>query len=274
MTIGRRYKRTLLELAVILFSIPILLPFYMLVVNSFKNKEESADIGLSLPTEWNITDNYKQLIDTGNILTGFKNSIILTVVPIVLVVLIVSLASFVLQRRTQRLSAMLYSFFILGMILPGFIVPTVMIAKTLHIPQYAGLLLVYATGLIPIGMFLYVGYFKSIPRDIDESAWMDGCGMLVFFYRIIFPLVSPVTATFMIISFLTIWNDFGTSLYFLSGKANQTLTLTMFYFFGPHSADWNLVFACIVISTLPVVVFYLLLQKYVVAGMTGGAVKG
>lgn len=262
------------ESIVILLTIPILIPIFMLVINSFKNKAEAAEMNLKFPIQWNIIDNYLELMKTGNIFTGLKNSLILTIIPTILIVVITSITAFVIQRRKNKASGILFNLFILGMILPGFIVPTVMIIRTLHIPSLLGVILMFTTGSIPMGIFLYVGYFKSIPRELDESAVIDGCGMLRLFYQIIFPLVTPVTATLVIVTVLGLWNDFGTSIYLLSGEKNQTLTLTMFYFFGPHSADWNLVFACIVVVTLPVVIFYLFLQKYIVAGMTGGAVKG
>lgn len=269
-----KIKKSATELLFILLTVPILIPLYMLVVNSFKNKAEAAEMNLRLPEQWNMIDNYIEVIKAGNLITGLKNSLILTVVPTVLIVLITSIAAFVIQRRKQNFSGILFNLFILGMILPGFIVPTVMIVRMLHIPSILGVILIYTTGSIPMGIFLYVGYYKSIPRELDESSIIDGCGMLRLFYQIIFPLVTPVTATLVIVTVLTLWNDFGTSIYLLSGEANQTLTLTMFYFFGPHSADWNLVFACIVVITFPVVIFYLFLQKYIIAGMTGGAVKG
>ena len=269
----RKLKKLIGEWVLLILAVPILIPLYMLVVNSFKNQAEAADMNLKLPLEWSMIDNYAELIETGNILIGFKNSLLITLISTFIIVAVTSLAAFVIQRKKNVFSRILFNLFILGMILPGFIVPTVLIIKSLHILPVMGVILIFATGSIPLGIFLYVGYYKSIPRELDESAVIDGCGMLRLFYRIIFPLVTPITATLVITSVLGIWNDFGTSIYLLSGEANQTLTLTMFYFFGPHSANWNLVFACICISTLPVVIFYLFLQKYIIAGMTGGAVK-
>lgn len=269
-----KIKKLAAEVVIALLTLPVLVPFYMLVVNSFKNKAEAAEMNLKLPVHWNIINNYVELINTGNLLTGLKNSLILTIIPTVLIVLITSIAAFVIQRRKQKLSGVLFNLFIMGMILPSFIVPTVIIVRTLHIPSIMGVIFIFITGAIPVSIFLYVGYYKSIPRELDESAVIDGCGMSRLFYQIIFPLVKPVTATLVIITTLGLWNDFGTSIYLLSGEANQTLTLTMFYFFGPHQADWNLVFACIVVVTLPVVILYFSLQKYIVSGMTGGAVKG
>lgn len=270
----KKIREIFVEVFVILMSLTIIIPLFMLLMNSFKNKAEAAEMNLNLPSKWNIIENYTELIETAKILTGIKNSLVITSLSIVLIIIFVSLSSFILQRRKDKLAGRIYSFLILGLMLPAFIVPQVLILKTLHIKDIAGVILLNFTGNISLSTFLYVGYYKSIPREMDESAIIDGCNLIKLFLNIIFPLVKPVTVTLIIILALTIWNDFGTSVYLLIGPEKQTLTLSMFYFFGPHSADWNLVFACIVVTILPVVVLYLFLQKHIVAGMTAGAVKG
>ncbi len=122
--------------------------------------------------------------------------------------------------------------------------------------------------------FPYTGFYKSIPRDIDESALLDGCSILRLLFSIVFPLVKPVTVTVIIISFMSVWNDFSIAIYFLNSPKKYTMVLTAYNYFGVHSADWNLVFGDIVLVSLPVVILYFALQKYIVAGMTAGAVKG
>lgn len=125
-----------------------------------------------------------------------------------------------------------------------------------------------------MGVFLYMGYYKSIPREIDESAMLDGCGCIRMFAAVIFPLLKPITVTLFIITFMAIWNDFGTTIYFLNSSSNFTLTLTVYNFFGVHSADWNLVFANVIAVSAPVVLVYFLAQKQIISGMTAGEVKG
>ena len=134
--------------------------------------------------------------------------------------------------------------------------------------------LVLCAANIPMGVFLYMGYYKSIPREIDESAMLDGCGCIRMFAAVIFPLLKPITVTLFIITFMAIWNDFGTTIYFLNSSSNFTLTLTVYNFFGVHSADWNLVFANVIAVSAPVVLVYFLAQKQIISGMTAGAVKG
>lgn len=267
-------KATILEILVVLLSLIVLIPFYLLVVNSFKNKAEAAEMSFKLPSKWNIYENYRQLIDAGNLLTGLKNSLILILFTIILSVLFASAAAFILQRRSGEFTRFVYLLFVIGLIVPSFIVPQILILRTLHIKSYVGAILLYVVGSLPLGIFLYAGYFKSIPRALDESAIIDGCGAWRMFVKIIFPLVKPVTVTFIIILFLSYWNDFATAIYIMNGPEKQTLTLTMYSFFGERQADWNLVYSCIVVASLPVAVLYLLLQRHVVSGMTAGAIKG
>lgn len=267
-------KKILTKVLLLLLALPVLMPFYMLIINSFKDKTEAAEMSISLPQKWNIIENYSEIAKVGNILTGYKNSFIITAISVLFIIIISALTSFVIQRRKEKISMFLYTFFVLGILLPSFTVPTILLVYKLHIAKFIGLIIInIATGL-PMGIFLYVGYFKSIPKALDESAIIDGCGMLRLFFKIILPLAKPITATFSIVSILTLWNDFSTPLYLLSGSKNSTISLAMFNFFGAHSADWNLVFACVVAATLPVVIVYFLLQKYIVAGMVGGALKG
>lgn len=270
----KKLKNKIAEILLLLLTLPIILPMYMLVINSFKSKAESANINMKIPTTWNIVENYTQMARTGKILSGYKNSFIITLVSVVLIVILSALTAFIIQRRKHRVSGVLYLIFVLGVLLPSFTVPTVLLVQKIPAPRYVGLILIYIATNLPMGIFLYTGYYKSIPRELDEAAMLDGCAMPQLFIKIIFPLVKPMTATFAIITILGIWNDFSTPLYLLSGSQNQTVTLAMFNFFGPHAADWNLVFACIVASTIPVVIMYLLLQKYIIAGMVGGSVKG
>lgn len=231
-------------------------------------------MSLKLPTTWNIVENYMTVAEVGKIATGFKNSLIITVLSVSLTILVSAITAFIIQRRKGKLSNWIFTFLLLGIFIPGFTVPTVLLVHRLHIPRLIGLILLNIVGGLPMGVFLYVGYLKSIPREIDEAAIIDGCGLFKLFIKIIMPLLAPITATYAIVSILGVWNDFAMPLYLLSGSENQTVTLAMFNFFGPHSGDWNLVFACIVISTLPVVIIYFALQKYIIAGMVGGAVKG
>ncbi len=270
----KKEKRLLGDLLGLVCSLTVIIPFYMIVINSFKDKQEAAQVNLAFPTEWHAFDNYITMFQEGHVGKAFINSVLLTVPSVLLILILCASTAFILQRRKQRMSSVLSSFAVLGLFIPGQIIPTYFICYYLHLPSFLSAALVLIAANIPMGVFLYMGYLKSVPIEIDESAMLDGCGVVRMFSQIIFPLLKPVTVTLFIIAFMAIWNDFGTTIYFLNSSSNFTLTLTVYNFFGVHSADWNLVFANVIVVSLPVIIIYFLAQKQIIAGMTAGAVKG
>ena len=231
----------------LILSLFMLVPFIMIVLNSFKTKKESAELGLRFPKQWNFLENYSVVMSSG-ILHAFRNSCFVTCLSVLLIILVSAIAAFVLQRRGTKLSKKLITFF--------------------------GAAAVLTAANIPLGIFLYIGALKSISRDIDEAAILDGCDSLSLFFFVIFPLLKPMTVTLFILTFMNIWNDFGTTIYFLNTSENYTLPLTIYNFFSTHSSDWNLVFTDVVLVSLPIVILYFSAQKQIMSGMTSGAVKG
>ncbi len=264
------YLRTVLA---ILLSLLVVSPFGVIMLNSLKNKKEAAEMTLALPTEWNILGNYAEVYKTG-ILKAFGNSTFITLLSVALIILTTALASFVLQRRGTVAMNRLKTLFVIGLVIPGQIIPTYMICNFLHLKTFLGAALVLTATNIPLGVFMFIGFLKSIPASIDEAAIVDGCNSWQLFFKIIFPLLKPMTITLFILSFMNIWNDFGTTIYFLNSPKNYTLTLTIYNFFSTHSSDWNLVFADVVAVSFPVILIYFAAQKHIMSGMTSGAVKG
>lgn len=254
-------------------SLCVLIPFIMIILNSFKNKKEAAEMTLFLPTQWNVKSNYLAVFETG-ILRAFGNSTIITLLSVFLIIFTTSFAAFVLQRRGTSAMGHIKNLFIIGLVLPGQIIPTYLICNMLHLKSFIGASIVLTATNIPLGIFLYIGFLKSISISIDEAAIMDGCNGLHLFSKIIFPLLKPMTVTVFILNFMAIWNDFGTTIYFLNTPKNYTLTLTIYNFFSTHSSEWNLVFADVVVVSFPVILVYFCAQKYIMSGMTSGAVKG
>lgn len=270
----RKIVRTTGEIIGLIACLVILLPFWIALINSFKSKEEAALVNMAFPTAWHVLENYYTMSKESGILTALKNSILITVPTVVLQLLFSSMLSFIIQRRDDKSSNTLRNLIMLGMFLPVQMIPTYFISYYLHLRTFAAASCVLmATGL-PMSMFLYTGYLKSVPRELDESAMLDGCNCFQLFWRIVFPLLKPMTVTVFIINFMNVWNDFGTTIYFLNSSKNYTLPLTIYNFFGVHSSDWNLVFANVVIVSLPVVIVYFFAQNQIVDGMTAGAVKG
>lgn len=272
----RRKKtlRTVGEIIGLIACVFMLIPFWIALINSFKTKEEAALVNIALPTTWHIIENYREMCEGSGVFTALRNSVMLTVPTVLLEIFGSSMISFIIQRRNDKSSNMLQNMVMLGMFLPIQMIPTYFICHYLHLKSFAATACVLlATGL-PMAMFLYTGYLKSVPRELDESAMLDGCTCFQLFWKIIFPLLKPMTVTVFIINFMNIWNDFGTTIYFLNSSQNYTLPLTIYNFFGTHSSDWNLVFANVVVVSMPVIIVYFLAQNQIVAGMTAGAVKG
>ncbi len=257
-----------------LCALVILIPIFMVVINSFKNRKEAAMMNIQLPGSWHIIENYSQMMKEGGILRGFINSTVITVICVFLLIVLCSAMAFVLQRKKTWFSKTVNMIVIFGLVLPVQIIPTYFVCNFLHLSHEIAAILVLVVANMSFTVFLYTGFIKSIPLEIDESAWLDGANHTQLFFQILFPLLQPVTITAIIINFMAVWNDFGISIYFLNSARNYTLPLTVYNFFGNHSSDWQLVFANVVLSTLPVAVVYLILQKYIISGMTAGAVKG
>lgn len=255
-------------------SLVILIPVFMVLINSCKERTEAAQMNIRLPKQWFIVENYKQMIVEGGILRGLFNSLFITVICVAALIFLCSAMAFVLERKKSLFSKIINTTVIFGLVLPVQIIPTYFVCNALHLSHVVGAICVLTVANMSFTVFLYTGFLKSISKEIDESAWLDGAGPVQLFFRIIFPLLQPVTVTAIIINFMAVWNDFGISIYFLNSAKNYTLPLTVYNFFGNHSSDWQLVFANVVLATLPVAVVYLVLQKYIISGMTAGSVKG
>ena len=167
----------------LILSLFMLVPFIMIILNSFKTKKESAELGLRLPKQWNFLENYSVVMSSG-ILHAFRNSCFVTCLSVLLIILFSAIAAFVLQRRGTKLSKKLITFFVIGLIVPGQIIPTYMLCSLLHLKTFFGAAAVLTAANIPLGIFLYIGALKSISRDIDEAAILDGCDALSLFLYI------------------------------------------------------------------------------------------
>lgn len=271
----KKFSGYLPEFIAVILSLLVAVPLYFIVVNSFKDSAGAAEMSLAWPTEWgSLIENYAEMFRSGGVLLGLGNSVVVTVSTVVLLILLCSTTAFTLQRKNTKISSFFFVLIMLGLMIPLQIIPAYFILNFLQLKTYTAAIIMLTVTNFSFGVFLYSGFFKSIPRDIDESAIMDGAGPLRLFFGIIFPLLKPVTVTLIIISFMSVWNDFGITIYFLNSPSNYTVTLTIYNFLGTYSSDWNLIFANVVIVSAPVVLIYLLLQNYIIDGMTAGSVKG
>ncbi len=267
-------RRVVIELVLVLLVLVVAIPFYMIVVDSFKDQREAAQFGLGFPSTAQLS-NYAEVLGSGGILTGYINSVIVAAFSLSLVSLSASLAAFSIQRNGTRLTNTIYYVFVVGLVVPVAIVPTIRLMMTLRVHNtYLGMILFYSAVLLPFAVFLLTGYLKTLPRELDESASLDGCRPLRVFGSIILPLMQPALVTACLLTIMTIWNDFLGPFYLLSDSSKWTVTVTVFAYIGKFNTNWGSVFADITIVILPILLLYFLLQRYIVDGMTAGALKG
>jgi raffinose/stachyose/melibiose transport system permease protein len=277
---ARKRKQMALDGLGILISFIILVPFFLVVVNSMKTKRNANLLKLSLDgiSFSQTAENYTEVFQEARIPSSFLNSLIATVGGSLLVLVFASMAAFIIVRRKSRISAILNNFIIIGLTLPLSMVPIYFMLGKMHLntgtAAMFGAILVYGASLFPFTFFIYSGFIKGITREIDDAAIIDGAGPYTLFFKIILPLLKPVTVTALMNSVMTIWNDFGISLYLLNSSKRTTAVLTTYLFVGQKASEWQLLFADVVMVAMPVVILYLCMQKYIVAGLSDGAVKG
>lgn len=252
-----------------------ILPFYLLFTTSFKPMEDMSS-KWALPDTWNL-DNFKNAWEQANMGSAFINNLVITAVSVLLVVVLGALASYPLARYRTRLNKWVYNLFVSAMIVPPLtiLVPLYkMVADLGGMNTYWAVILLHVTFQLPLAIFLFTGFIQTIPRELEEAAMVDGASRLGLFFRIIFPLLKPITATVMILTGIAIWNDYQFSVFFLQSTESQTLTVALSTFFSQYISNVGWVAAGSLLSALPPIVLFLFLQKYFIRGLASGAVKG
>ena len=269
---GRRIRYALTAF----FGLLYLVPLYVAIVNSFKPYAEVIKSPLSLPTNPTM-DNFVEAFHSSKILSLYGTSILITFSSVAVLILISSAAAYVIIRRNTKLCKFLYGFALIGIMVPPVVtlVPSIKTLSWLGLMyKPAGLLMFYAGTYFSTTIFLYTGFINSIPVTLDESAYIDGASTFTIYFRIIFPLLRPCTATVIILMGMWIWNDFLNPMYILGSTAGRTITLGIYNSIGALTSRWNLVFANVILASFPIVVLYLSMQKQFMSGLTAGAVKG
>lgn len=257
-----------------LYSLIIIIPLLMVLLNSLKSSGEADTLSLALPRKF-MFENYLVVLVNGRFMMSLFNSTVITVASMILTLVLSAMGAYVISRRKSNLNNFFRNIFLIGLIIPLQMVPLIRVLQFFHLMNsFQGITIVYTAAGIPFTVFLVYGFFSSIPRDMDEAAIIDGVGPLSLFFRIIFPLLKPVMVTAGVLVFVGNWNNFQLPLYILTSSRKWPLPLSVFDFYGRYSSDWNLVCAHITLTTLPIVIIYLIGQKYIISGMTAGAVKG
>lgn len=206
---------------------------------------------------------------------ALKNSTILTIGSVALIVIIGSFLGFVIQRRANRLASIVSTLLLIGLIVPPAVVPTIYLLQKIGLYKtLISLVLIEVAIQLPFATLIFRTFVASIPREIDEAAIIDGANPFQLFAHIIFPLLRPASVTVAVISAVFIYNDFTLPLYFLPGEDNVTAQLTLYSFRSQFNTQWNLLFANVIIITIPPLIMYIFFQRQIVAGLTAGSVKG
>ena len=274
----RSLRRTSTEIAAVLVAICLfIVPFVFMFLTASKTADDAAALSFALPKSWPIWQNIKDVFSANNneLVTAFRNSIILTVVSVTIIVITCAMVGFVIQRRPGKLASTANLLVLTGLIIPPAVVPTIYVLQHLHIfKTLTGLILVEVAFGIPFAVLLFRAFVSAIPRELDEAAILDGCSGFSLFFRVIFPLLRPVVITVILVQSVFIFNDFVNPLYFLPGEKNATVQLTLFNFLSQFSTQYNLLFANIVLITIPPLILFIFFNRKIVSGLTSGAVKG
>ncbi|MCK2022685.1 carbohydrate ABC transporter permease [Microbacterium sp. kSW2-24] len=265
------WRTGVLEVVMILVALIFLFPIYVLFNLAFKaTGDQSSTLA---PPERFTFDNFAQAWSQGGLGNALINSAIVTVVTIAMIVIFSAAAAYPLSRVGARWSKITYFAFLAGLLLPVqlALLPLYQIIRDLGLlGTLWGVILVGVGGAMPFSIFLYAGFMRALPAEYEEAAALDGASAFRTFWSVVFPLVRPITGTVAILNAVWTWNDFLTPLLYLSGSQQKTITVAVYGFVGQYGAQWNLIFAGIIISILPILVAYFLLQKYIVQGFAGG----
>jgi raffinose/stachyose/melibiose transport system permease protein len=272
-----RYTRRSLarEILVVVVVLGFCIPAYALVTLSLKSPAQVYTEPLKVPTHPDF-GNYSAAwhqAGQGGLGKAMVGSGIITGASVLGLIIFGSLFAYALARRPSKLSGVIYSLVVLGIILPFqlAIIPIYVALRHLHLTgTYLGMVILYIGLLMPFTVFLYTGFIRALPKEYEEAAQVDGAGLLRIYLRVVFPLLLPVTGTVAILAGVFIWNDFFTPLVFLSGTGKTTLPLAVYSFVGEYASQWNLVMAAIAISLAPILALYLLAQRQLIRGFSGG----
>lgn len=275
-----------LEIVTALIFLAVLFPFYIVLISSAKTPFEITQSPLGLPADWsNLWNNLVHIWTDENIRyqSSFLASIAITAVSLLLINLLSAQAAWVLVRTKTKLSGLIFMLFVASMVIPFQIVmlPLVSWFRTLYdvtgiklLREYAGMYIAYVGFGASLSIFMYHGFIKGIPLELEEAAQIDGCSQFSTFYRIVFPILKPIHATVAILNGIWIWNDYLLPLLILSkGGSLMTVPLAVSNFAGAYVKQWDLIMTAILMAMVPVVVAFLLAQKSIVKGMVAGSIK-
>jgi raffinose/stachyose/melibiose transport system permease protein len=263
--------------ALIVIGVVFIVPFVFIFLTAAKPRPEAALFEFSWPSHFQLVENIRDVLVFGDnrMFLALWNSLLLTVGSVTLIVLLSALVAFVMQRRRDRMASIASSVMLAGLVIPPAVVPTIFVLQWLGIYKTLfGLIMVEVAFTMPYATLIFRAFMASIPSEIDEAAIMDGASPLRVFFSVILPLLQPAIVTVIVTSAVGIYNDFVNPLYFLPGAQNVTAQLTLYSFISQFSSQWNLLFADVIVVTIPPLIMFMFFQRQIVSGMTAGAIKG
>jgi len=252
-----------------------IVPFYLMVINSFKTTQQFVDSPFSLPNGIDFK-NYVDAFKKMNFMGAFTNSLIIMAVSVILIIFSSSMAAYFLVRHKWKINKIIFAILVASMIVPfqAVMIPLVSIYGNLDLMNSKWVLMFMYMGFgQAFAIFIFHGFIKNIPLEMEEAALIDGCNKMQSFFRIVFPLLKPVIITVLILDVLWIWNDYLLPSLVLLSPAERTLPLSTYNFFNSYSVDFAPLMAGIVLTILPVLIVYLFCQKHIVKGVVQGAIK-
>lgn len=251
-------------------------PFYLVMTNSLKTQKGIfMDVtGLPVPPYFTM-DNYRQAFIDLDFIHSFLNSLMITGLSTIIIIVFSSMAAWVLVRSRTKISTLMFFVFAAAMLVPfqSVMLPLVRVMGRLGFMNPAGIIFMYLGFGSSLSIILYHGFIKNIPQELEEAAIIDGCNPLQTFWLIVFPLLKPISVTVAILNTMWIWNDFLLPQLVINRPQWHTIPLRMFYFFGEYSKQWNLALAGLFIGMVPIIIFYFVAQKHIVKGITQGSIK-
>ncbi|RKQ35615.1 carbohydrate ABC transporter permease [Oceanobacillus halophilus] len=269
----KRRNKLLVEICGILLALLWISPFYLMIVNAFKTKNGIFSNVLGIPQEWTF-ENFKQAFIDLDFVSSFGYSIFISVASVGIIVLFSSMAGYALARNKSKLSGVIFMIFVAAMLIPfqSVMIPLISLFGQVDMLNPVGLIFMYLGFGSSLSIFLYHGAMASIPVSLDEAATIDGANKWQIFWKIVFPMLKPISVTVMILNVIWIWNDYLLPSLVLDAET-ATIPLKMFFFFGQYTKQWHLALAGLTIAIIPVIIVYFIAQKQIIKGVTDGAVK-
>lgn len=270
----RRNKHLPIEILGIVLAVIWLAPFYLMIVNSLKTKREIFTNVLRLPEEFTF-DNYLEAFEQLDFIQTFFNSLVITVISVLIIIVFSSMAAYALSRNKSKVSTILFMVFVAAMLIPfqSVMIPLITVFGQADMLNRVGLIVMYLGFGSSLSIFLFHGTLSGISKSLDEAAIIDGCNKFQVFWYIIFPILKPITVTVAILNIIYIWNDYLLPSLVINQEGLQTIPLKMFFFFGEYTKQWHLALAGLTIAIIPVIIVYFIAQREIIKGISEGAVK-